>query len=252
MKKWIVCLAVSLTLVACSSATNQSVSENSASSAETESATDTAVKAAPEADKPAAEKAEVKAEAQPQDADISKLLDPAALNETAPAEFVVLVKTTKGDMRFKIDRSWAPNGVDRFYNLVKNGYYSDIAMFRMVPGFVVQFGIHGKPVLNDVWRDANIQDDPENKSNVDGTLTFANAGPNTRTTQMFINVGNNTMLDKRGFPPIGKIIEGRDVLDKLNFEYGEKPNQGMIHKKGNTYLKASFPNLDYIISMTVE
>ena len=250
MKKWIVCLAVSLTLAACSSAANQSVSENSAQSAETKSASDTAAKTAPEADKPAAEKAEAKA--QPQDADISKLLDPAALNETAPAEFVVLVKTTKGDMRFKIDRSWAPNGVDRFYNLVKNGYFSDIAMFRMVPGFVVQFGIHGKPVLNDVWRDANIQDDPENKSNVDGTLTFANAGPNTRTTQMFINVGNNTMLDKRGFPPIGKIIEGRDVLDKLNFEYGEKPNQGMIHKKGNTYLKASFPNLDYIISMTVE
>ena len=122
----------------------------------------------------------------------------------------------------------------------------------MVQGFVIQFGIHGKPVLNDVWRDATIEDDPVTQSNVEGTLTFATSGPNSRTTQLFINVNDNVPLDKMGFSPLGKIISGQDVLEKLNYEYAERPNQMKIQTKGNEYLKANFPNLDYIISMSVE
>ena len=243
MKKLLVCLGISFALVACSPGATQKA-ENSAQPVEaTGTAQPVAVAAAdkPDSGKTASD-----------DANTAKLIDPSLLNETAPLTFHVLVQTTKGNMRFKIDRTWAPHGVDRFYNLVKNGYFTDIAMFRMVPGFVVQFGIHGKPILNDVWREATIPDDPANQTNADGTLTFANAGPNTRTTQMFFNIANNAALDNRGFPPIGKLVEGREVLDKLNYEYGEKPHQGMIQKKGNAYLKESFPNLDYILSITIE
>ncbi|MCL2325846.1 MAG: peptidylprolyl isomerase [Proteobacteria bacterium] len=187
------------------------------------------------------------------DADTTaKLLKPSDLNETAPDSFVVKMATTKGDIRIEITRDWSPFGADRFYNLVRNGFFSDIALFRMVKGFVVQFGIHGKPILSEVWREATIQDDPVKMSNKRGTLTFATGGPNTRTTQLFINLADNERLDGMGFSPIGKIIEGMEILDALNFEYAESPHQGRIQSQGNAYLKQSFPRLDYIESITIE
>ena len=195
-------------------------------------------------------------EAEPQrdEAAFAKLLKPDALQETAPDQFKVIVKTTKGDFKLELHRDWAPIGVDRFYNLVKAGFFTDIAMFRVVKGFVVQFGIHGSPLISEAWQNANIQDEPVRESNLKGTISFAKAGPNTRTTQLFINLENNIQLDQMGFPPIGKVIEGMDVIESLNSEYSERPsnNQGRIHAQGNAYLKSAFPNLDYILSMNIE
>ena len=185
------------------------------------------------------------------EAALAKLLQPEKFNETAPNQFFVDIQTTKGDIRVEMHRDWAPKGVDRFYNLVKAGFFTDIALFRMVKGFVVQFGIHGSPLVSSVWRDANIEDDPVIESNVKGTLTFATAGKNTRTTQLFINLNDNVRLDQMGFSPIGKIVSGMEVVDALNYEYAERPNQGKIQMEGNDYLKAQFPNMDYIKSMKI-
>ncbi|MBQ1925078.1 MAG: peptidylprolyl isomerase [Proteobacteria bacterium] len=184
-------------------------------------------------------------------ADLSKLLQPENLTEKAPDQFVVDVQTTKGLIKLELNRAWAPKGVDRFYNLVKAGYFTDIALFRMVKGFVVQFGIHGTPIVSSVWREANIADDPVVETNARGTIVFATAGPNTRTTQLFINLADNARLDGMGFAPIGKVIAGMDIVDGLNYEYGERPNQTKIQKEGNAYLKPNFPNLDYIERMTI-
>lgn len=199
---------------------------------------------------PAAEAQSAK-EAAMDPADLSRLLQPENLNEKAPDQFQVDVKTTKGVIRLELTRAWAPKGVDRFYNLVKAGYFTDIALFRMVKGFVVQFGIHGSPLVSSVWREANIADDPVVETNARGTIVFATAGADTRTTQLFINLADNTRLDGMGFAPIGKIVSGMDIVDSLNFEYGERPNQMRIQKEGNAYLKPNFPNLDYIESMTI-
>ena len=177
--------------------------------------------------------------------------DPAKLTEKAPETFNAQFDTTKGKFTVEITRSLAPNGADRFYNLVKSGYFKDIGFFRVVPGFMVQFGIHGDPAVSAKWRAANISDDPVKSSNTRGTLTFATAGPNTRTTQLFINFGNNTFLDGQGFSPFGKVTSGLDVVDKINAEYGETPNQGQIQMEGNAYLKKGFPNLDYITSASI-
>jgi peptidyl-prolyl cis-trans isomerase A (cyclophilin A) len=177
--------------------------------------------------------------------------DPAKLAEKAPDTFQAQFDTTKGKFTVEVTRSLAPNGVDRFYNLVKSGYFADIGFFRVVPGFMVQFGIHGDPAVSAKWRAANISDDPVKGSNTRGTITFATAGPNTRTTQLFINFGNNTFLDGQGFSPFGKVISGMDVMDKINAEYRETPNQGRIQMEGNAYLKQGFPNLDYIKSATI-
>jgi peptidyl-prolyl cis-trans isomerase A (cyclophilin A) len=179
------------------------------------------------------------------------LTNPSKLTEKAPDTFKVKFDTTKGSFTVEVTRSLAPNGADRFYNLVKAGYFKDIGFFRVVPGFMVQFGIDGDPKISAAWREANIPDDPVKGSNTRGTITFATAGPNTRTTQHFINYGNNTFLDGQGFAPFGKVIEGMDVVDKINSEYRENPNQGAIQMQGNEYLKKSFPNLDYIKSATL-
>ena len=183
----------------------------------------------------------------------SKLLDPKALNEKAPETFRVKFETTKGDFVVEATRAWAPNGVDRFYNLVKNGYYDDIRFFRVIPGFMAQFGIHGDPAVSAVWREANIPDDKVAQSNKRGYVTFATAGPGTRTTQLFINYADkNSGLDAQGFSPIGRVVTGMDVVDKLNGEYGEGapggkgPNQGKIQMEGNAYLTKAFAKLDYI------
>ena len=185
------------------------------------------------------------------------VVDPASLTEKAPETFKALFDTTKGKFTIEVTRSLAPNGADRFYNLVRSGYFKDIAFFRVIPGFMCQFGIHGDPGVSAKWREATIPDDPVKGSNTRGTITFATAGPNTRTTQLFINFGDNTGLDGQGFSPFGKVTEGMDVVDKINSEYGEGapsgrgPSQGQIQQEGNAYLKRDFPNLDYIKSVTI-
>ncbi len=183
--------------------------------------------------------------------------DPAKLTAKAPETFKALFDTTKGKFTIEVTRSLSPNGADRFYNLVRSGYFKDVAFFRVIPGFMCQFGIHGDPSVSAKWREANIADDPVKGSNVRGAVTFATAGPNTRTTQLFINFGNNGNLDGMGFSPFGKVSEGMDVVDKINGEYGEGapqgagPNQGRVQMDGNAYLKKEFPNLDYINSATL-
>lgn len=181
------------------------------------------------------------------------LTNPAKLAEKAPDSFKVKFATTKGDITIEVTRAWSPNGADRFYNLVKAGFFSDIAFFRAISGFMCQFGIHGDPAVSQVWREARIKDDPGGKaSNTEGMVTFATAGPNTRTTQFFINLANNARLDSMGFTPFGKVVEGMDVVKRLNTEYGEGapagkgPNQQNVQTMGNAYLKKDFPNLDYI------
>ena len=174
--------------------------------------------------------------------------DPAKLTEKAPDSFKVRFDTSQGSFTVEVTRSLAPNGADRFYNLVRSGYFKDAEFFRVVPGFMCQFGIHGDPKVSAVWRGANIPDDPVKSSNTRGAITFATAGPNTRTTQLFVNFGNNAGLDGQGFSPFGKVTEGMDVVDKIYSGYGEAPNQGRIQMEGNAYLKKEFPKLDYIKS----
>jgi peptidyl-prolyl cis-trans isomerase A (cyclophilin A) len=183
--------------------------------------------------------------------------DPAKLTAKAPETFKVQFDTTKGKFTIEVTRSLSPNGADRFYNLVRSGYFKDVAFFRVIPGFMCQFGVHGDPTVSAKWRAAAIDDDPVKGSNTRGTITFATAGPNTRTTQLFINFGNNVNLDGMGFSPFGKVTAGMDVVDKINGEYGEGapggggPNQGRVQMEGNAYLKKDFPNLDYIKSATI-
>lgn len=186
------------------------------------------------------------------------LMDPKTLNETAPATYKVKFNTTKGDFVLQVNRDWAPNGADRFYNLVKAGYYKDIAFFRVITGFMAQFGIHGDPNLNRVWRDASIADDAGGKqTNKRGTLSFATRGPNTRTVQLFINLVDNGRLDSMGFTPFAEVVSGMEVVDKIHAGYGEGaprgmgPDQGRIQAEGNAYLKAQFPELDYLVSAEI-
>ncbi|MGD1088483.1 MAG: peptidylprolyl isomerase [Verrucomicrobiota bacterium] len=184
-------------------------------------------------------------------------IDPAKLTEQAPETFKAQFDTTKGKFTVEVTRSLSPNGADRFYNLVRSGFFKDIAFFRVIPGFMCQFGIYGDPNVSAKWREATIADDPVKGSNTRGTITFATAGSNTRTTQLFINFGDNSGLDTQGFSPFGKVIEGMDVVDKINSEYGEGapsgrgPDQGRIQGEGNAYLKKDFPDLDYIKSATI-
>ena len=186
------------------------------------------------------------------------LLDPTKATETAPAVYKAKFSTTKGDIVIEVHRDWAPLGADRFYNLVKLGYFNEVAFFRVIKGFMVQFGIHGDPAVNTVWREARVQDDPTGKqSNKRGMVTFATAGPNTRTVQLFINYADNANLDQMGFAPIGQVVTGMDVVDAINGEYGEGqpmgrgPAQGRFQAEGNSYLRSSFPNLDYIKSASI-
>lgn len=174
----------------------------------------------------------------------------APMPETAPDVFKVKFECTHGDFVLECHKAWAPLGVERFYQLVREGFYDDSAFFRVVPGFVVQFGLAGDPKVTAKWRDKTIKDDPVKQSNLPGYISFATSGPNTRTTQLFINTGANTSLDAMGFAPFGKVIEGMDVVKKVNAEYGERPNQGMITMEGNAYLRKNFPNITYIKKVT--
>ena len=179
------------------------------------------------------------------------LLHPATLTAKAPDTFQVKFTTTKGDFVVQVNRAWSPLGADRFYNLVKHGFFTDAAFFRVVPGFIIQFGLSASPEVNRVWRSANIKDDKVTQSNKPGTITFATAGPNTRTTQLFINFGNNTFLDGQGFSPFGEVTSGMDVVQNLYAGYGEKPDQNAITAQGKAYLDKNFPNIDSIKSATI-
>jgi peptidyl-prolyl cis-trans isomerase A (cyclophilin A) len=188
---------------------------------------------------------------------MSKLRNPAALTEQAPATFNANFDTSKGLFVITVHRDWAPNGADRFYNLVKNGFYDDVRFFRVIDGFMAQFGIHGNPAVASAWRSAQIKDDPVKQSNKRGFVVFATAGPNTRTTQLFINFGDNTALDKQGFAPFGEVTKGMDVVDKIYNGYGEGaprgrgPDQGRLQAEGNAYLAKDFPKLDYVKTATI-
>jgi len=179
------------------------------------------------------------------------LMHPATLTAKAPETFQVKFVTTKGDFVVQVNRAWAPLGADRFYNLVKHGFFTDAAFFRVVPGFIIQFGLSANPAVNRVWQSANIKDDPVTESNKPGYLTFATAGPNTRTTQLFINFGDNKFLDNQGFAPFGQVTSGMDVVQSLYSGYGERPEQGSITAQGKAYLDKNFPNIDSIKSATI-
>ncbi len=187
----------------------------------------------------------------------ASLLDPASLKEQAPGTYKVRFTTTKGDFVVEVARAWAPRGADRFYNLVKHHYYDGASFFRVLPGFVAQFGISANPAISKAWASATFPDDPVTQSNLRGSLTFATAGPNTRTTQIFINLADNASLDSMGFSPFGKVIEGMDVVDKFYSEYGEGapqgngPDQDRITKEGKAYLEKNFPSLDSIKTATI-
>ncbi len=174
------------------------------------------------------------------------MLNPASLKAKAPAVFKAKFTTTAGDFVVEVHRDWAPLGADRFYNLVRYGYFTNASFFRVVPGFVVQFGLSADPAVNKVWHTATIPDDPVVQSNKRGYLVFATAGPNTRTTQLFINFADNARLDAMGFAPFGNVVEGMDVVDKIYPVYGEMPRQDLITDQGDAYLKAHFPDIDKI------
>jgi peptidyl-prolyl cis-trans isomerase A (cyclophilin A) len=183
--------------------------------------------------------------------------NPASLNQKAPTVYKAKFDTSKGTFVIEVHRDWAPNGADRFYNLVKSGFYDNARFFRVIRGFMVQFGINGDPRISAVWQNANIKDDPVRQSNRRGYITFATAGPNTRTTQVFINYADNRALDSQGFSPFGRVVSGMNVVDALYAGYGEGapqglgPDQDRIQQQGNAYLIKNFPNLDYIKKATI-
>jgi peptidyl-prolyl cis-trans isomerase A (cyclophilin A) len=180
------------------------------------------------------------------------LMNPATLKATAPDLFRVKFATTHGDFVVEVHRAWAPLGADRFYNLVVNNFFTDAAFFRYVPNFIVQFGLPANPAIGRVWQSANIKDDPVKHGNTKGTLVFATAGPNTRTTQFFINFADNTPLDAQGFAAFGQVVSGMNIAEGLYSGYGEKPDQGAITAQGKAYLDKNFPKIDSIKSATIE
>ena len=183
--------------------------------------------------------------------------DPEDVKEKAPETFSVLFKTSKGDFTVKAERKHSPLAVDRFYYLVKNKYYDYNRFFRVLPNFVVQWGMKGVPQIDEIWGNMGIEDEPVKLSNTKGTIAFARGGPKTRSNQLFINLGDNKRLDNsdfndvKGFPAFGEVVKGMDVVESINAEYLQEPNQDSIRITGNGYLKKNFPNLDYIISAKI-
>lgn len=169
----------------------------------------------------------------------------------APDSFLVALATNRGRVVIAVHRDWEPRGADRVYQLVHAGYFDGARFFRVIPGFIAQFGLPGDPRLSRTAIAAPLPDDPVRRSNLHGTVTFASAGPNTRTTQLFINLADNPRLDALGFAPIGRVVEGRAVADALNGQYGEAPSQDAIQRQGNDYLTRVFPKLDYIETASV-
>jgi peptidyl-prolyl cis-trans isomerase A (cyclophilin A) len=188
----------------------------------------------------------------------ARLMNPAALVTKAPDVYRVKFATTKGDFTIEVHRDWAPLGADRFYNLARNGFFTNASFFRVVPNFIVQFGIPASPAVAAVWQNAHFKDDPVKESNKKDTIVFATAGPNTRTTQLFINLRDNAGLDRQGFAPFGTVIEGPEVVEQLYSGYGDDssmgghgPVQDRIQKEGKAYLDKGFPLLDSIKTATV-
>lgn len=182
---------------------------------------------------------------------------PGSSTEQVPATYKARFTTTKGDFVIQVQRDWAPRGADRFYNLIKAGFYDKVKFFRAIAGFMVQFGINGDPAVSRAWKESRIADDPVVKSNARGFITFATGGPNTRTTQVFINLVDNVRLDASGFSPFGQVVTGMEVVDSLYTEYGEGgprgrgPEQGRIEAEGNAYLERDFPRLDGVVTATI-
>jgi peptidyl-prolyl cis-trans isomerase A (cyclophilin A) len=173
-----------------------------------------------------------------------------------PPHFQVKFETSKGDFVVEVHSHWSPNGASHFYELVKNGFYDDCRFFRVLPDFMVQWGINGDPKVNAKWHDANIPDDrptgENKKSNLRGFITYAKTGaPNSRSTQLFINYADNSRLDSQGFTPFGQVIEGMDVVEKINAKHREEPQQDQINARGNEYLNEKFPDLDFIKKATL-
>ena len=185
------------------------------------------------------------------------LLDPSLATETAPDLYRVKMETTAGEFIIEVHRDWAPRGADRFYNLVKVGYFDNVAFFRVLAGFMAQAGFHGNPAVSKVWLNSLIKDDPVKQSNSPGTVSFAMRGPDTRSAQIFINYGDNSYLDESGFSPFGKVVEGMESVEALYSGYGEGepngkgPGQSKLYRGGNAYLEAEFPELDYITRATI-
>ena len=185
----------------------------------------------------------------------AKLLTPAQLNEKAPDVFKAKLDTSAGAVVIEVHRDWSPLGADRFYNLVKNGFYDDCRFFRVLDGFMAQIGMNGDPAVQAVWGRTNMNDDPVKGSNKRGFASFAkSSAPNSRSTQFFINFVDNTGLDAQGFSPFGQITTGMDVVDKLYSGYGRNnvPDQGRITAEGNAYLSKTYPKLDYIKKATID
>jgi cyclophilin family peptidyl-prolyl cis-trans isomerase len=186
--------------------------------------------------------------------------DSAEMTQRAPDICHVRLQTTKGVVKMEMRREWAPNGVDRFYNVVRHGYYDQSALFRIRAGMWAQFGINGDPKISQLWRTRTIEDDPRRESNVRGTVAFAFKDPNGRTTQVFINLRDNSEThDREPFVPFAKVVEGMDVVDSLYSGYGETSGGGIragkqdaLFSEGNEYLKKNFPLLDYIVKATIE
>jgi peptidyl-prolyl cis-trans isomerase A (cyclophilin A) len=187
----------------------------------------------------------------------SPLREPERLTAQAPPVFRARFVTTKGSFVIEVHRAWAPHGADRFYNLVQAGFYDGVKFFRAIKGFMVQFGIHGQPAVSKRWTDAKIPDDPVEEANLRGFVSFATSGPDSRTTQIFINLVDNKRLDARGFSPFGKVVSGMEVVDSLHTGYGEGPPSGpgpdqeWIEAEGNVYLEREFPALDAVKSATI-
>jgi peptidyl-prolyl cis-trans isomerase A (cyclophilin A) len=182
----------------------------------------------------------------------ASLKNPASLTEKAPATYKVRFDTTAGPVVIQVTREWAPLGADRFYNLVKNGFYDGVRFFRVIPGFMAQGGMSGDPAIQKIWGRSNFNDDPVKQSNKRGFVTFAKTGaPNSRSTQFFINYADNGRLDKDGFAPFGQVVEGMAVVDKF-YSYPNVPDQGMITAEGNAYLQKDYPKLDVIKKATIE
>ena len=182
------------------------------------------------------------------------LKNPASLNEKAPETYKVRLDTSAGPVVIQVTRAWAPLGADRFYNLTKNGFYDGARFFRVLSGFMAQVGMNGDPAIQKIWGRANFNDDPVKQSNKRGFVTFAKTGaPNSRSTQFYINYGDNSTLDPQGFAPFGQVISGMEAVDKL-YTYGKSnvPDQSMVSAEGNAYLQRDYPKLDFIKKATIE
>jgi len=181
-------------------------------------------------------------------AQTNKLMDPSRVTETAPDVFRARFDTSKGSFVIEVHREWAPIGADRFYNLVKNGFYDGTRFFRVRPGFMAQFGLNGNPQVQGAWQRAFLRDEPTTQKNVRGFVTFTTEGrPQSRFTQIFVNYGDNSRLDADGFAPFGQVVTGMDVVDKLYAPPDDaQPDQRRILREGNEYLQKEFPQLDFV------